>query len=107
MKPFWLICVIGLLSNSVTSIDDFAFEFCVSLASITIPNNVTSIGLAAFGQCVSLTGISIPSRVTIIRDMAFIGCSSLTSITVDVSNNHYEIVNGELHAKDGMVIWKP
>ena len=37
--------------NSVTSIGRAAFNFCYSLASITIPNSVTSIGTYAFYNC--------------------------------------------------------
>ena len=39
---------------SVTSIGDYAFEYCTSLTSITIPNSVTSIGDLAFWDCTSL-----------------------------------------------------
>jgi hypothetical protein len=32
------------IPNTVTSIGDFAFDRCSSLARVTIPNSVTSIG---------------------------------------------------------------
>ena len=66
----------------VTSIGDFAFQFCSSLTSVTIPNSVTSIGNYAFESCSSLTSITIPDSVTSIGNRAFYGCSSLTSITI-------------------------
>ena len=37
---------------SVTSIGDFAFDYCSSLTSVTIPNSVTSIGDGAFQYCI-------------------------------------------------------
>lgn len=37
---------------SVTSIGDYAFFDCTSLASIEIPNSVTSIGDSAFSGCI-------------------------------------------------------
>lgn len=46
-------------SYSVTSIKSSAFEYCISLPSITIPNSVTSIGDAAFNGCTGLTEVNI------------------------------------------------
>ncbi len=48
------------IPDSVTRINEFAFEGCTSLKSITIPDSVTNIGLGAFSGCSSLEGISIP-----------------------------------------------
>ncbi len=70
------------IPDGVTSIGDFAFIGCESLASITIPDGVTSIGYRAFHECKSLTSITIPDGVTSIGNDAFFGCKSLTSITI-------------------------
>ena len=43
---------------AVTSIDDYAFEDCSGLTSITIGNSVTSIGDCAFYGCSGLTSIT-------------------------------------------------
>ena len=66
----------------MTSIGDYAFSYCSSLTSITIPNSVTSIGSSAFQYCSSLTSVTIPNSVTSIGDCTFSDCSSLTSITI-------------------------
>ena len=50
----------------VTSIGDAVFEWCESLASVTIPDSVISIGESAFHGCKSLTSITIPDSVTVI-----------------------------------------
>ena len=39
---------------SVTTIREWAFNYCTSLASVNIPNSVTTIGGAAFASCTPL-----------------------------------------------------
>ena len=68
--------------KKVTSIGDFAFCYCESLESVTIPNSVTSIGACAFHSCESLTSVTIPDSVTSIGYGAFSDCTSLTSVTI-------------------------
>ena len=68
--------------TGLTSIGNYAFHFCASLSSITIPASVTSIGNNAFSTCSSLTSITIPNCVTSIGNSAFSGCCNLNSITI-------------------------
>ncbi len=70
------------IPDSVTLIEDCAFNGCYSLTSVTIPNSVTSIGYWTFLNCGSLTSITIPDSVTSIGERAFEGCDSLTSVTI-------------------------
>ena len=62
------------LGSGVTSIGNYAFYDCPSLASITIPSGVTSIGAGVFTSCYSLASITIPSGVTSIGNSAFNSC---------------------------------
>ncbi|MCM1159531.1 MAG: leucine-rich repeat domain-containing protein, partial [Clostridium sp.] len=71
-----------IVSDSVTSIEDYAFSECSGLTSIEIPDSVTRIGWYAFSGCSSLTSIEIPDSVTDIWDYTFGGCSGLTSVKI-------------------------
>ena len=66
----------------VTGIGNWAFAWCDSLTTVTIPKGVTSIGADAFYACTSLTSVTIPYGVTSIGAGAFSRCSSLTSVTI-------------------------
>ena len=95
----------GNVDYAVTSIGEYAFSWCGSLASITIPASVTSIGEGAFFLCSNLgtvtfaeesklesigdhafretgiTSITIPESVTSIGESAFQNCSILGTVT--------------------------
>ena len=71
-----------VIPDSVISIGDVAFGFCYSLTSITIPDSATSIGFYAFYACDSLTSVVIPDSVTSIGDWAFRDCDRLTSVVI-------------------------
>ena len=94
---------------AVTSIGAYAFSWCISLTSVTIPSSVTSIGAYAFGVCSALENVTfadnsqltsigayafswcplksvtIPSSVTSIGNGAFYGCDHLTSVEIPSS----------------------
>ena len=70
------------IPDGITSIGNYAFCVCSSLANITIPDGVTSIGNYTFSNCHSLTSVMIPNTVTNIGNYAFNYCSSLTNIVI-------------------------
>ena len=69
------------IPNSVTTIGEYAFASCTSLASVNIPNSVTTIGELAFASCNSLTSVNIGESVTTIGDGAFLFSDAITSVT--------------------------
>jgi hypothetical protein len=73
------------ISNSVTVIENNAFDGCASLTNLTIGTNVVSIGTNAFAGCTSLNNETIPNSVTSIAYQAFNGCSSLTNVAIGSS----------------------
>lgn len=82
-----------IIPNSVTSIEDDAFEGCL-FTSIIIPEGVVSIGTYAFLNCIRLTSVTIPSTVTTIGNSVFLYCSRLTSIEVESTNPMYMSESG-------------
>ena len=82
-----------IIPDSVTEIDDFAFEGCSSLTSVTIPNSVITIGKSVFRNCSSLTSITIPDSVTSIGYEAFCGCCSLTTVNYKGAQEQWEQIS--------------
>jgi hypothetical protein len=68
------------MSDSITTLGDYAFYGMSLLESVDLSDNLTSIGKCAFAFCRSLEGVSLPAGVTSIGESAFEGCSSLKSI---------------------------
>ena len=75
-------CKNTVIPNVVNLIDDYAFDGCTGLDSISIPESVTRIGNSAFANCTGLTSISLPESVTRIGNSTFANCTELTSFTM-------------------------
>lgn len=73
------------IPDTVTTICEYTFSWCDSLANITIPDSVTTIGAGAFGACTSLTSIAIPDGVTTIETETFAMCENITVVTIPKS----------------------
>lgn len=75
---------------ALAAIGEYAFYYCESLKSITLPEGVNSIGEGAFYGCKNLMSIDIPSSVVSIGKEAFAECASLTSMNVESGNKVYD-----------------
>ena len=62
-----------IISNGVTSIGDFAFEYC-RVSCVDIPNSIVIIGKYAFSYCSNLATVNIPNSITAIERCTFYGC---------------------------------
>ena len=71
-----------VIPDSVVSIGDFAFNYCISLTDIEIPDGVTSIGRNAFDYCRGLTKIVIPDSVVSIGSSAFYECKYIRDVYI-------------------------
>ena len=68
-------CQNTIIPSNVTSIGDWAFQYCYGLTSIEIPNSVTSIGGSAFGVCDGLTTIVVSDGNTVYDSRE--GCNAI------------------------------
>ena len=75
-------CQSTIVPESITSIEEDAFNGHSQLTDISLPNGVENIGSAAFKNCIGLVSISLPTSLKTIGIMTFYGCSSLQSITI-------------------------
>ena len=76
------------ITNTLATIQGFAFISCGELTGIAIPNSVTFIGANAFNNCAKLASVSLPSSnssFTTLSDQVFRSCAKLTSITIPAS----------------------
>ena len=71
-----------VISDSITSIGNYALTHCDNLASVVIGDGVVSIGRYAFYFNNNLTSIIIPNGVTTIGANAFRGCTGLVSVVI-------------------------
>jgi hypothetical protein len=67
-------------TNSVSSIEQYAFSGCSDLESVAFGNDLSSIGNYAFYECTNLTSITFGGGLSTIGESAFRFCSHLSSI---------------------------
>ena len=65
---------------SLGAIREYAFYFCESMQSITLPSTLRSIYEYAFYKCANLRTITIPENIYQILDYAFADCSRLQTV---------------------------
>jgi len=70
------------IPSSVKTIDNYAFQCCYKLLSITFNEGLEYIGQGAFEGCVAITNVSLPSTVTFIGIQAFNQCWRLEGINI-------------------------
>lgn len=75
-----------VVEPGITSIPNYAFEYCENATTISLPETLTSLNLNAFNDCGSLNNLLLPSSLTSISGFsntgypAFIRCESLTDL---------------------------
>ena len=74
-----------VVSDGITSLGTFAFNYCNNLGAASLPSTLTKIGRNAFAalatEICGITKVSIPSKVTEIGQYAFAN-TQITSLTI-------------------------
>ena len=74
-----------VVADGVTTIGNFAFEYCYNLREATIASSVMKIGIGSFHNCKRLEKIDLPIGLSFIDSGAFIACSGLLEIEIPAS----------------------
>ena len=65
------------IPEGVTHIEDYAFEGCINLKSVTIPEGVTQISAETFWEC-KIESVTLPASIEAIWCDALQGCKTVT-----------------------------
>lgn len=90
------------LNEGITQIGNQAFDGCTSLATVNIPSTLTSWGTESFQRCTSLVSITIPATISIIPAGAFYGCTNLAEITFE-SGSKLETISDKALFNTGLL----
>ena len=71
-----------VIPDSITEINDGAFEYFSGIRNVIIPEGVTSIGDYAFRGCHDITSVELPDSLAYIGSYAFADCDNLGSIRI-------------------------
>ena len=79
-----------VIPDGTTSIMLYAFAYCTTIKSVTIPKSVKRVGQGAFSGCKEITKVEMETGIEDIGEDAFLGCSKLTDLQLPHS--------GKIHA---------
>ncbi len=79
-----------IFGKNIESIGKYAFNYCISLRSITFKGDVKSIGECAFQYC-NLKEAHLPASLTSLGDYSLTHNYNLQRLTIDANNTTYSI----------------
>ena len=71
-----------MISDTVTSIGEYAFSYCMALTNVDMGEGVTEIGTGAFYECMELKEVIIPHSVIEIGSSAFDFCAYMEYLSI-------------------------
>lgn len=80
--------------ETLTAIDEGAFQNCTSLTTSVIGKNVETVGAYAFDGCNQLTGLIFYTPMKSIGNFAFRNCTSVNNLDIEESEETLTLGNG-------------
>jgi len=77
-----------IISDSVVTIDGYAFYNCENLEYVSLSHNLKNISLSCFGSCSNLKFLAIPTTAQYIGDGAF---ANINALTIHIPPSVYSI----------------
>ncbi|MBR6808143.1 MAG: leucine-rich repeat protein, partial [Clostridia bacterium] len=74
-----------VLSEGITVVGEYAFEWCKYATSLTLPSTLKEIKREVFNNCRALTSVTLPDGLTAIGTSAFSECASLKTANIPAS----------------------
>ena len=71
-----------ILSEGITSIGEYAFNYCQNLKELVLPASLQTIGAYAFNRCQGLEQLALPEGLQTIDAHAFEECRNLVDVTI-------------------------
>ncbi len=71
-----------VIHENTKVINNFAFQNCNSLKSVSIPCGIVSIGSSLFQDCINLTSVEIENGIKEIGESMFSGCEKLETVVI-------------------------
>ena len=85
-----------IFSDTVKTVEEYAFMNCSALETVYIPENVVNFGDRVFAGCTSLKTVTLLSDIVSMPTNMFSGCSALSELTInpDIAEFSYGCFNG-------------
>lgn len=74
--------VSATINANITDLNDYTFNSCTMLSSVTLPDSLKRVGTAVFDSCIHLSSISLPNGLEKIGEGAFGNCAVIKTIVI-------------------------
>lgn len=91
------------IPDSVTQINNYAFQNCVKLETVQFGNGLITIGSYAFSGCKALLSANLPDTVTTILERAFKNCERMTEFHYPQKWNRAYANNNSIYGDNGYI----